>query len=72
MGNEIRENIPGLIFLNCHVCRDNLLVNMSIEGWRIEVKLSELSKLKKYKTMLTIQTPLWYINLAVALDKAVR
>jgi len=22
--------------------------------------------------MLTIQTPLWYINLAVALDKAVR
>lgn len=47
MGNEIRENIPDLIFLNCHVCRDNLLVNMSIEGWRIEVKLSELSKLKK-------------------------
>ena len=24
------------------------------------------------KTILTIQTPLWYINLAVALDKAVR
>lgn len=47
MGNEIRENIPGLIFLNCHVCRDNLLVNMSIEGWRIEAELSELSKLKK-------------------------
>ena len=47
---------------------------MSIEGWGIEVKLSELSKLKeKYKKqMLTIQTPLWYINLAVALDKAVR
>ena len=47
MGNEIRENIPGLIFLNCHVYRDNLLVNMSIKGWRIEVKLSEFSKLKK-------------------------
>ena len=45
--NEIRESIPGLIFLNCHVCRDNLLVNMSIERGRIEMKLSELSKLQK-------------------------
>ena len=47
--NEIRESIPGLIFflLSLHVCRDNLLVNVSIERGRIETELSELSKLQK-------------------------
>ena len=33
--------------LSRHVCRDNLLVNVSIERGRIEMKLSELSKLQK-------------------------
>ena len=37
-----------------------------------EVNYLNYLNCRKYKKILTIQTPLWYINLAVVLDKAVR